>query len=291
MNDEQKKKIEKFQQFQKKAAVHANLPVSDELSTINETLQEIAKKGNPEVQKVSIEGVEIITIKGKDGVDGKDSSVPGPQGEKGENGIDGKDGQDGVAGKDGKDGVDGEDGVDGIDGKDGVDGHIKDLSPQEIRDSLELLTEDERLDASAIKGFEETLKSIKESGKSVRIGGGSRGVQLYVNGVKKGLAQFIDIEAGPNITISDSIVNGLHTLTITSTGGSGFTTLAATETPDSSLTAFTFSTATAKPSYLVVDNVWMKPVTATGTVNWTWNAGTKVATLIIAPVDDIWGVV
>ena len=37
-------------------------------------------------------------------------------------------------------------------GKPGEPGHIKELSPQEVRDSLELLQKDERLDVSAIKG-------------------------------------------------------------------------------------------------------------------------------------------
>lgn len=167
---------------------------------------------------------------------------------------------------------------------------VEEETPESVRDMLETLEGEERLDISAIKGFDKTLEDIKNS-KTVRLTGGKMGVQLYVNGVKKGLAQYIDIVQGSNVTISDNLVNGLHTLTISSTGGSGFTQLSATETPDGSITVFTFSTASAQPSFLVVDNVWMKATTATGGVNWTWNNGTKKATLTIPAVDDIWGVV
>lgn len=62
-------------------------------------------------------------------------------------------GDKGEQGRSGRDGLDGRDGRDGRDGEDGKDGDIKDLSPDEIRDSLELLKDDERLDISAIKGF------------------------------------------------------------------------------------------------------------------------------------------
>lgn len=160
-----------------------------------------------------------------------------------------------------------------------------------IRDSLELLQGDERLDISAIKGFEQTIEDIKNA-KSVRIvGGGKTGLNTYVDGVKKGLIQYVDFVAGSNMTISPQLVNGLLTLTFASTGGSGFTTLNATETPDSSITTFTFAGATAQPSFLIVDNVWMRATTALGTVNWTWNNGTKKATLTIPAVDEILAVV
>lgn len=92
------------------------------------------------------------------------------------------------------------------------------------------------------------------------------------------------VSAGSNITITN--VGGSKV--ISSTGGSGFTQLTATETPNGSRTAFTFAAASAQPTYLVVDNVWMKAIAKSGTVNWTW-LGT-VATLTIPPNDDIWGV-
>lgn len=90
--------------------------------------------------------VEVQGIRG-------DKGERGEKGDKGDRGIDGRNGVDGKNGKDGRDGRDGRDGADGINGKDGKDGEIKDLSPQEIRDSLELLSDDERLDAKYVKGI------------------------------------------------------------------------------------------------------------------------------------------
>lgn len=61
----------------------------------------------------------------------KVKTIKGDKGDKGDRGDPGKDGRDGI---------------------DGKDGDIKDLSPQEVRDSLELLLGEERLDLSAIRG-------------------------------------------------------------------------------------------------------------------------------------------
>lgn len=95
------------------------------------------------------------------------------------------------------------------------------------------------------------------------------------------------VAAGSNITISNS--NGVKT--ISSSGGSGFTELTATETPNGSTTVFTFAAAASQPSYVVSDNVWMKATSKAGTVNWTWNNGTKKATMTVPPVDDLYAIV
>ncbi len=71
-----------------------------------------------------------------------------------------------------------------------------------------------------------------------------------------------------------------------SSGGS-FTVIPATETPDMSNTIFTFPTATAQPSFIISDNALMRPVTASGDVNWTWNNVLKQATLSVPPNEDI----
>lgn len=65
--------------------------------------------------------------------------------------------------KDGKDGVSGKDGLDGKPGKDGSPDQ-----PQEIRNKLETLKDNERLDASAIKNLPEF---IKKKGKEMLVGG------------------------------------------------------------------------------------------------------------------------
>lgn len=97
--------------------------------------------------------------------------------------------------------------------------------------------------------------------------------------------------AGTNISIVQGNIGGNETLTFNATGGSGFSTLAPTETPNGSRQIFTFSSAVAQPSYIIADGAWMVPTAKDGTVAWTWNAGSKQATMTIPPTDDIIGVV
>ena len=84
---------------------------------------------------------------------------------------------------------------------------IKDIEKQlpqlgeEIRDSLELLMGDERLDSSAIRG----LPELKQE---VRAVGASRGLNVYVDNVKKGILNTIDF-----VGASHSKINGRDTLT------------------------------------------------------------------------------
>lgn len=91
---------------------------------------------------------------------------------------------------------------------------------------------------------------------------------------------------GTGVTITN--VDGKKV--ISATGGAGFTPLDPTETPNGSLTVFTFAAATAQPSYIISDSVWMKATTKSGTINWTWNAGTKQATMTVPPQDDVEGI-
>ncbi len=80
-------------------------------------------------------------------------------------------------------------------------------------------------------------------------------------------------------------------LLVSSTGGGGgFTTLQPTETPNGTLTVFTFPTSTGQPTFIVEDNAMMQAVTKSGTVNWTWNNGLQQATMTIPPQDDIVGI-
>lgn len=162
----------------------------------------------------------------------------------------------------------------------------------ETRDKLETLKDDDRLDMSAVKGLENLEKKVKE--QNPRIGSifGARGVQLYVNDVKKGLVNTINLVPGTNITITHNTASGRNDITISSSGGSGSTPLVAMETPDGNRTVFTFSAAIAKPSYIYSDNVRMAATGKDGvTVNWSWNSGAKQATMTVAPSTDIEGVV
>ena len=114
-------------------------------------------------------------VKGKDGMNGehgKDSEVPGPQGDKGDKGDPGKDGKNGV---DGLNGLDGKDGRDGVDGKDGKDGSPD--TAEQVRNKLETLKDDERLDKDAIKGLKELLEEITRVASTKVVGGGGRRLQ------------------------------------------------------------------------------------------------------------------
>lgn len=141
----------------------------------NEELKQKLSEDAPALKKI------LEQIKGDKG----DQGIQGIQGIQGKDGKDGKDGVDGRNGKNGRDGRDGQDGVDGLDGitpdttliaqeasKQAIEAvkplipKIQDIEQQipqlgeEIRNALELLEGDERLDKSAIKGLEESLKKL-----------------------------------------------------------------------------------------------------------------------------------
>lgn len=89
-------------------------------------------------------------------------ALPGPKGDKGDKGDTGPQGPEGMEGPmgpvgpqgpQGEQGIPGTPGPAGKDGKDGIDGSIKEISPQEVRDLLELLQGDERFDAKYIKNL------------------------------------------------------------------------------------------------------------------------------------------
>lgn len=167
-----------------------------------------------------------------------------------------------------------------------VEKHLPALG-NSIHDSLRLLPESDRPHISLFAGLEEYVKeTLKKHGY---LGSGGAAVSVMQSGAMKvQTAAALNFKGAGAPTVSIG-ANGVTNLDFPS--GGGFTPLAATETPNGSLTVFTFSTATAQPTYLVVDNVWMKATTKAGTVNWTWASGPKQATLTIPPADDIWGVV
>lgn len=112
-----------------------------------------------------------------------------------------------------------------------------------------------------------------------------------------GVRRFIDLADVPN-TYAGSATK-VATVNAGATGlefdapgaGGGFTALVATETPNGSLTVFTFATAGAQPSFIISDGIWMEATDQGSVVNWTWNAGAKTATLTIPPVSGVKGIV
>lgn len=155
------------------------------------------------------------------------------------------------------------------------------MTPFEIRDALESIElEDEQLNIEAIRGLKEILEKLKKN----------TGTHSTIIGGNHPLSTLPDVNA-------QGITNG-QVLVWNSTLGrweagtpstSGMTILSATETPNGTTTVFTYPSATAKPSFIVSDNVWLRDVSKAGTVNWTWS-GTQ-ATLTIPSIDENYAIV
>lgn len=144
-----------------------------------------------------------------------------------------------------------------------------------IRDSLELLSGNDRLDISAIRGLEEALQEAKKTGKSVQIrGGGTRGFFVYVGGVKKGIVNSLNFAGGSGVSLAYSKVNGLDTITINASG-SGISVETPPESVDASTTVFTVS---AQPQWIVSDGT-----TIYEGAGYSYNSGTGKVTLDLAP--------
>lgn len=156
-------KIEKLQTFE----ADPNLAIFKEIQDVAEAIS-------------NFKNVEMVKVKGN----------KGDKGDKGEVGKTGKEGKQGTQGKEGKKGKDGSNGSNGIDGEQGEQGEkgdkgdIKDLAPDEIRNALEILQEDERLDQSSIKGLDELKKELKEEIQAVRGMKASIGIGGLVNTVR-----------------------------------------------------------------------------------------------------------
>lgn len=104
---------------------------------------------------------------------------------------------------------DGRDGKDGSNGNPGKDGNIKDLSPQEIRDALELLPKGEKLSIQAIEDLAEIIEELRKWRKSIV----SPGAGVNVGALS---LHFIDDET-PSGTIDG--VNTVFTTNLTPSTG------------------------------------------------------------------------
>lgn len=144
-----------------------------------------------------------------------------------------------------------------------------------IRDALELLQGDDRLDVTAIRGLDKVLADAQKSGKKVEVrGGGTRGFFIYIGGVKKGIVNSLNFVGGSGVSLSYSKVNGLDTLTINASG-SGISVETPPETVDASTTVFTVS---AQPQWIVSDGT-----TIYEGAGYSYSSGTGKVTLDLAP--------
>lgn len=156
----QKKRIEQGLKIAKGGVVEAFQLLMDLQDESEANLKDVKDK---------IDTLETKTLAGQgdkgDKGDKGDMGPQGPQGETGPEGKPGKDGKNGVNGSHGLDGIDGIDGRDGLNGKDGKDGSPD--TPDDIRNKLESLKEESRLDAKAIKNLPQfTREIVREGGRS-----------------------------------------------------------------------------------------------------------------------------
>lgn len=171
--------------------------LKDILSKIAD-VQKSVDNGDKELSD-RVDVVETTIIRERKEIDAAIQNIaltPGPKGENGNDSI-----------------------VPGPKGEDGDDGSPD--TPIQVRDKLESLAGNQRLDASAVKGLEDLFKA--EPKGIERWIGGRAGIQVYIEGVKVGLVQYLNLLAGTGITLGYVNKNGVLTLTISSSGGSGGT--------------------------------------------------------------------
>lgn len=164
LNENQIRDLKRLKDFAEKSDVHENLPLYDKLGEIAEHLKAIAEKENsadlPEVQKIQVEGAELVSIKGEKGDRGETPTddhllelitplipapIQGPKGEKGDSIV----GPMGPAGRDGESIV----GPKGEDGKDGSPDNAEQVKEKIMQIGLKI--ED-------IEDLEKTLSEMKK---------------------------------------------------------------------------------------------------------------------------------
>jgi len=124
-------------------------------------------------------------------------------------------------------------------------------TPIELRDKLESLKDDDRLDKAAIRGIDKIEERVKqvENRPAPKIGG-AKGFQLLINGVKKLLtAQTVNFVPGSGVSISYAHAQGRNDITISASGGN-ISILTATGDIDGVNTSYTFA---SEPVVVIVN--------------------------------------
>lgn len=230
---------EENKQRAKKLITHAQNPEManfEELANVSDSLMEVAKV---------FKDINAVTIKGEKGEKGdqgevgpQGESIVGPQGPKGEDahmiGPKGDKGLDGYTPVKGVDYFDGENGKDGKDGEKGDTGDKgEDGSPDsatDIKNKLESLTKDERLDISAIKGADklkdEIVHHAVDQSRGILYAGlledraNNTGGGHVIEDEGTPLAQRTNLNfVGAGVTVTDD--SGNDTTVVTINGGTG----------------------------------------------------------------------
>lgn len=169
---------------------------------------------------------------------------------------------------------------------------FKQLTAFDIRDLLEsIVSSEDKLDKSAVKGIdtiENDIKEIRTNIKSIELRptgrGTSVGIQLYVDGVRKGRVSTINLVAGSGITLTHAISGQRNDILIDSTGGGGFTELAITGTIDDSNVTFT---AASEPTYLIINGAMYKKTG--GAITWSYSVGNITLSSPVGQGGSIYG--
>jgi hypothetical protein len=185
-------------------------------------------------KKVEVVGAELITIKGEAGATGPQGEIgpEGPQGPQGIDGIQGIEGPQGLTGLDGTNGIDGIQGPQGLSGIDGKDGSPD--TPLEVKNKLESLVKEDRLDISAIKGMEAIKENIvahatdqaKTQARGILYAGllenSGKGGGHTIEDEGTPLAQRTNLNfIGANVTVTDNAGQNSTDVTILGSTGAG----------------------------------------------------------------------
>lgn len=239
-------------------------------------------------------------------------SIKGDKGEKGDKGDRGEKG-DSIIGQKGDRGDKGERGNIGLNGKDGlspdpikialeaskiaqdttlpliptveqVEAKLEQNLPnlgEKFRDGLELIKEeDEKLKIDAV-GY---LRKELDEAKNIKVTGNSRGLQLYVDGTKKGLIQYLNLIAGTGVTLTYSHNFGRNDITISNDSVAG-TLLDATGTIDDTNVDFTF---TSEPSMIIINGASYRKTG--GAITWSWSSLTATLSSPVGVGGSIYGI-
>lgn len=162
---------------------------------------------------------------------------------------------------------------------------IKDIKPfilnaVDVRNALESLIGDERLDIDSIKGWDKVIKDLKSSNKGITVMG-SRGIQLSVDNANKGTTNYVNLVAGSGITLTPTTFGESTNVTVSSSIGG------APETPsgtvDGSNVTFTF---VSSPKVIIVD----QGRTLILNSGFTLDVTGLIATLDVAPTFSIFSI-
>ncbi|WP_395019792.1 hypothetical protein [Dongia sp.] len=166
---------------------------------------------------------------------------------------------------------------DGRDGIDGISPNPDDIISEVMRRLPKAKNGRDGKDADIEAIVSEVLKRLPQQPQST--GGlravGFRGVQLYVDGLKKGIVQVVNFIAGAGVTLTHTTAQGRNDI-IFSAASSSFSVLTATGTKNDSNLDFVFA---SQPTALVINGAWY--IQTGGAITWTWNSGTSTATLSV----------